>query len=98
MKAVERNAYWKHLRRAGIGERILNLIAEYEQKMTYKNAVELAGRLKFLAQICDADSYWSEKATTGYITEREWCDNHEAEIITNEDGSIGSVKFHRIEF
>ena len=97
MKTVERNQYFKQHRRAGLAERVINLIAEYQDSMTYKRAIELAGRMAAIEEVCKADSYWGEKSSTGRQLELEWLDNHESKITEGSDGLVKSVSFCRID-
>lgn len=59
----------KRLKRAGLAERVLILVDEFNQNRSYKNAIVLAGKLKAIAQACKFDSYWDEKCSIGYHDE-----------------------------
>ena len=59
----------KMLGRAGISERIMAHVKEFNDDPTYKHAVRLAGKLKALAIACEYDSYWDEKQAIGFYDE-----------------------------
>lgn len=49
--------------------RVYELVEQFNENRTYKNAIALAGRLKAIAQAANADSYWDEKMHTAYMKE-----------------------------
>lgn len=59
----------ERLGRAGLAERVLQLIKEFEADGSYKGAIILAGRMHAIAIACKYDDYWQEKALIGYRRE-----------------------------
>lgn len=59
----------KRLGRAGMAERVLTLVDEFNKHRTYKNAICLAGKLKAIAMAAKADGYWDEKCSSGFEQE-----------------------------
>jgi hypothetical protein len=59
----------ERLGRAGLAERVLQLVKEFAADGSYKAAIELAGRMHAIAIACKYDDYWQEKAETGYRRE-----------------------------
>ena len=57
--------------RSGIADRILEIAKEIVVDNSLKRAVIGAGQLKLLAEICEADDYWGEKARLGFLNEKE---------------------------
>lgn len=57
--------------REGIAKRILEVAKQIVEKDSYKRAVAGAGQMRQLAEICEADSYWDEKASHGYQVESD---------------------------
>lgn len=55
--------------RQGIAERILEIAKEIVEVGSYKRAVVGAGQMQHLAELCEADSYWDEKASYGHQVE-----------------------------
>lgn len=68
--AKELKAEGKRLGRAGLAERVLTLVDEFNKNRTYKNAIVLAGKLKAIAQACKFDCYWDEKCSSGFEFEQ----------------------------
>ena len=57
--------------RTEISERIIDLIKEFDG--SYKGAIILAGRLKYIAELAKKkDNYWEEKVMEGYIDEEDF--------------------------
>lgn len=79
--------------RAGLSERVIQLIKEFNEVGSYKGAIELAGRLRAIALAANADYYWGEKATAGFYLETEWLENHRAEVTKDPNGDCISVSF-----
>lgn len=55
--------------REGLAKRVLEIAKQIVESGSYKRAIAGAGQMRALAEICDADSYWSEKCLFGYSTE-----------------------------
>jgi hypothetical protein len=58
------------LGRVELAERVIQLVDASFGGLSYKESIELAGRMKAIAQACKFDSYWEEKAGIGF--EREY--------------------------
>lgn len=81
----------QRLKRQGLSERVFTLVDEFNQNRSYKNAMVLAGRLKAVAQAATFDSYWDEKMSAGYRSEKndlQVCSDTSAKL-PNEDGTFG---------
>jgi hypothetical protein len=50
--------------RKGMSKEVISAVREFDG--SYKGAMELAGRLKAIAQAAGCDEYWSEKVGRGY--------------------------------
>lgn len=59
----------ERLGRAGLAERVIQLVKEFEADGSYKGAIALAGRMHAIAIACKYDVYWQEKASDGYRRE-----------------------------
>ncbi len=60
----------KALGREGMSLRVIAAVKEFEATGgTYKGAIYLAGRLKAIAAMTAADSYWREKMADGFQRE-----------------------------
>lgn len=82
--------------RAGISQRIIDLVTEfYKGPQSYFGAIQLAGRLRALAQCAGADSYWNEKQGVGFRMELEWLNYNKADVINDQNGDTESVTFSR---
>ena len=57
--------------RQGISERIMEIASEIIKVGSYKRAVIGAGQIRLLAELAEADCYWSEKASYGYQVEND---------------------------
>jgi hypothetical protein len=57
--------------RTGIAERILEVAKQIVEVDSYKRAVIGAGQIRLLAELCDSDDYWSEKASYGHQVESD---------------------------
>mgnify|MGYP001613073594 CR=1 FL=1 len=66
----ELKAQGLRLGRAGLAERVLVLVDEFNENRTYKNAIALAGKLRAVAAACKYDSYWDEKMSSGFEREK----------------------------
>jgi len=55
------------LGREGMSQRVIELVTRFDG--SYKGAIELAGALKAIAIMAEADTYWHEKMQRGYINE-----------------------------
>lgn len=73
--------------RAGISARIIEIARQIVEVDSYKRAVIGAGQIQLLAELCDADDYWSEKAHYGHETEARIA-NGERKCSFNSHGSI----------
>lgn len=56
--------------RPGISQRILEIAKQIVEVDSFKRAVIGAGQIRALAEICEAESYWDEKMSYGYETEK----------------------------
>lgn len=65
----------KRLGRAGLAERVLTLVDEFNKNRSYKNAIVLAGKLKAISQACKFDGYWDEKCSAGFDFEIQDLEN-----------------------
>ncbi len=72
--------------RPGIAERALEIAREMTEG-SYKRAVTGLGQMRALAEVCEADGYWDEKASYGYQTEERIL-NGAKKVKFNEHGSI----------
>jgi hypothetical protein len=61
----------KVLGRAGISAEIIKLCKIVAENENYKEAIEIAGRIKVLAESSTCDSYWCGKMNRG-ITRQEF--------------------------
>ena len=52
-----------HLGRAGVSELVIEAVNEFDG--SYKGAMELAGKLYFIAEMSTFDEYWQEKTQNG---------------------------------
>jgi hypothetical protein len=59
----------KRLGRAGLAERVIELVEEFQKAPTYIKAITLAGRLSAIVVACKFDDYWTEKAQDGWHRE-----------------------------
>ena len=57
--------------REGIAKRILEIAKEIVEVNSYKRAVCGAGQMRLLAELCEADNYWDEKASYGHRLESD---------------------------
>ena len=55
--------------REGIANRILEIAKEMVEVNSYKRAVVGAGQMQHLAELCESDDYWDEKASYGHQLE-----------------------------
>ncbi len=69
------------LGRAGLSQRVLALLEEYKDP-TYKQAIELAGRLHAISLATRGDCYWREKCGHGYEMELHDIKRFEATDVT----------------
>lgn len=83
--------------RAGISERIEQLVLEFSKEPSYYKAIHLAGRLRALAMAACADGYWNEKQSIGFQAELWWLQNYKANIVKGSDGEPESVTFQRFK-
>jgi hypothetical protein len=67
--AKELKAAGDDLGRAGLSQRVIDLIAEFDG--SYKGAMKLAGRLKAIAGAAKFDGYWTEQVDDGFHAERK---------------------------
>lgn len=86
---------FKRFGRAGLSERVMNLVTEFNKAPTYKKAIELAGRCRAIALAANADSYWSEKCTSGFYNETDWLEDHEAVLEKDIEGDLIVKEFKR---
>lgn len=63
------------LGRAGLAERVIELVEDFQKAPTYIKAITLAGRLSAIVVACKFDDYWNEKAQEGW--HREMHDLHD---------------------
>lgn len=68
-EAKELRKQGDRLGRAGMSQRVLNLVNEFNKDQTYKGAMQLAGELKAIAIAAKCDDYWNEQVTKGYRRE-----------------------------
>jgi len=68
-QAKELRARGKILGRKGLSERVFALVDNFNEARTYKNAMNLAGRLKAISQAAKYDGYWDEKVCIGFQDE-----------------------------
>ncbi len=87
---------FKRFGRAGISERICQLVEEFNKSKSYFAAIKLAGQLRALALAANADGYWSEKATIGFDNEVCWLEDHQAHIAKDDNGDVQSVVFEQL--
>lgn len=82
----------ERLGRDGLSERVFTLVDEFNENRSYKNAMVLAGRLKAIAQAATYDSYWDEKMSQGFESEKHDISIIEKPVckIKRADGSYGS--------
>lgn len=59
----------KRLGRAGMSQRVFDLVDKFMENRTYKNAMNLAGRLQAIAMAARCDCYWDEKVRGGFQSE-----------------------------
>ena len=59
----------QRLGRAGLAERVIELVKEFQKDPTYIKAITLAGRMSAIVVACKFDDYWTEKAHTGWRQE-----------------------------
>ena len=72
IRKKDKELFWSKINgRAGLSERIIELVEEFNSNPTYKEVIRLAGRLRLLAEISEIDSYWNEKMLEGYHQELE---------------------------
>lgn len=57
------------LGRAGLAQRVIDLVDKFQTQPTYIGAIILAGRLSAIADACKCDDYWNEKAQDGWYRE-----------------------------
>jgi hypothetical protein len=67
--AKQLKAAGERLDRAGLSERVIDLVAEFDG--SYKGAMKLAGRLKAIAGAAKFDGYWTEQVDEGFHAERK---------------------------
>jgi hypothetical protein len=66
--AKELRATGAELGREGMSLRVIAAVSEFDG--SYKGAMQLAGRLKAISQMANADDYWREQVDKGYQKER----------------------------
>jgi hypothetical protein len=66
--AKELRATGAGLGREGMSLRVISAVSEFDG--SYKGAMQLAGRLKAISQMANADEYWREQVDKGYQKER----------------------------
>lgn len=87
MNIKEKAAYFELLGgRSGISELIMKEVWQFAKDKTYKRAVRLAGKLRLLAELCEADEYWKEKMLMGYNDMVSFC---EWKVVKGEGDNNG---------
>jgi hypothetical protein len=71
----EMQKWGKDVGRDGMSEAVIQAVKEFDGE-SYKGAMELAGRLKAIAQAAGCDDYWSEKVGRGYHKELSRAERH----------------------
>lgn len=64
----------KSVGRDGMSEAAIKAVEEFDG--SYKGAMELAGKMKAIAQATSCDDYWSEKMNKGYHKQLWIAENH----------------------
>ena len=57
------------LGRDGMSERVIAAVKDFDGE-SYKGAMQLAGRLKAIAQMAKCDDYWDEQVDKGFVKEQ----------------------------
>lgn len=69
----------KSVGREGMSEAAIKAVEEFDG--SYKGAMELAGKMKAIAQASTSDDYWSEKVSRGYHQQLWIAGNHNQKIL-----------------
>lgn len=80
--------------RPGVSERIIEICQQVVDQQSYKRAVVAAGQLQAIAELCEADSYWDEKASIGYQNEKDFLKGYNKPKFD----SLGNKQVREIEF
>lgn len=68
---------WGHaVGREGMSKAAIKAVEEFDG--SYKGAMELAGKMKAIAQAASCDDYWSEKVNRGYQNQLWIAERHNA--------------------
>ena len=59
----------KQLGREELAKRVLFCVGKMMKDAHYQGVIEFVGRMKAIAQACNFDKYWSEKAWNGFYKE-----------------------------
>ena len=83
MKIKDKRKAGQLLGRGNISEHILEYAKDIVDDGSYKNAIEVAGKIKVLVEAASFDEYWDEKAKQGERKEKYYLEK----IIALNDNS-----------